>query len=56
MATSEQSNGTIRMIQQSGTYNEQVIEDIQAKAELGHAGNPRGGAAPQAKRGVLDLA
>ncbi|MDK1028889.1 MAG: FMN-binding glutamate synthase family protein [Anaerolineae bacterium] len=35
MATSEQSNGTDRMLQQSGIYNEQVIVDIQAKAELG---------------------
>ena len=35
MAIPEQSNGTKRMAQQSGTYNAQVIEDIQAKAELG---------------------
>ncbi len=35
MAIPEQSNGKKRMVQQSGTYNAQVIEDIQAKAELG---------------------
>jgi glutamate synthase domain-containing protein 2 len=35
MSSPEEANGSNRIIQQSGTYNARVMEDIQSKAELG---------------------